>query len=143
MVDAQSIEAKIDFTITSDAQASVAIRWCPTVKYCDVRITPAAMMFPQGSNYAGMVVWTLMAPQDFILQNLNPWAHHQAMQMNVLNKSYQPSLAENYRYNMMRLGIPVQYAYEGGSATYSYTENAVQYKELGSTVIENMGQMSG
>ena len=118
MVDAQNIEAKIDFTISSDAQASIAIRWCPTVKYCDVRMTPAAMLFPQGSNYSGMVVWPLMTPQDFILQNLYPWAHPQATQFQVLDKSYQPALAENYRNNMQRLGIPAQFASEGGNAIY-------------------------
>jgi hypothetical protein len=143
MVDAQSIEAKVDFTVMSDPQATVAIHWCPTVKYCDVRMTPAAMMFPQGSNYGGMVVWPLVTPQDFILQNLFPWAHPQGGQMKVLDRSIQSSLVDNYRQRLMQLGFPTQFTYEGGTATYTYLENGQMYKEIGSTIIENLGPMAG
>ena len=116
MVDAQSIEAKVDFTVRNDEQATIAIRWCPTVKYCDVRMTPAAMMFPQGSNYGGMVVWPLLNPQDFMLQNLYPWAHPNIGQKQILDKNLQPSLAQNYQNKLMQLGVPIQASYQGGTS---------------------------
>jgi hypothetical protein len=68
VIDAQSIEAKLDFTVKRDAAGSVLIRWCPEIKYCDMRMSPAGMMgmFPSGSNHQGMLVYPLMSAQDFL-----------------------------------------------------------------------------
>jgi hypothetical protein len=106
-------------------------------------MTPAAMMFPQRSNYGGMVVWPLMTPQDLIVQNLYPWAHPQIGAMKIVERNFQPSLAENYQRKLMQLGIPIQAQFQGGTVTYTYQEGGTTFKEIGSTVIENMCPMAG
>jgi hypothetical protein len=62
MVSAQTIKAKVDFALKADPSGTVMIRWCPEVKYCDPRQSPAGMMgmFPPGSSYGGMIVCPLM-----------------------------------------------------------------------------------
>ena len=142
VVDAQSIEAKLDFTVKRDPTGTVAIRWCPTIKYCDVRMSPAAMFFPRGSNYSGMIVWPLMAAQDFLTQNVFPWAHPQARDVRVVEGRQEPALVEHYKRTMARLGIPTPFSYEGATVTFAYLEGGVQFKEAAYTVIENMGAMA-
>jgi hypothetical protein len=82
VIDAQSIEAKLDFTVKRDGIGSVLIRWCPEMKYCDLSTSPAGMMgmFPPGSNYQGMLVYPVMSAQEFLIQVVFPWAHPEASQ---------------------------------------------------------------
>jgi len=145
VIDAQSIEAKLDLTVKQDATGSVLIRWCPEIKYCDVRMSPAGMMgmFPPGSNYQGMLVYPLMSAQDFLIQFVFPWAHPQASQVQVVAQQSEPLLVQRYRSRMAALGLPANFSYDGGIVTFSYVENGVRYEEKGLAVIENMGPMAG
>jgi len=145
VIDAQSIEAKLDFTVKRDAAGSVLIRWCPEVKYCDVHTSPAGMMgfFPPGSNYQGMVVCPLMSAREFLLQTVFPWAHPEASQVQVVAQESQPLLVQNYRRRMAALGVPAQFSYDGGTVTFTYLETGIRFKEKAYAVIENMGPMAG
>jgi hypothetical protein len=144
VIDAQSIEAKLDFTVKRDAAGSVLIRWCPEVKYCDVRMSPAGMMglFPPGSNYQGMVVSPVMPAQDFLVRVVFPWAHPEATQVQVVARESQPLLVQNYRSRMAALGLPAQFSYDGGIVTFAYVEGGVRFEEKAYAVIENMGLMA-
>jgi hypothetical protein len=98
-VDAQSIAAKVDFAVKRDAAGSVQIRWCPEMRYCDLRVTPAGAMglFPPGSVYQGMLVSPVVPAADFMVHTLFPWAHPRAGQVRVLARESLPPLAEAYR----------------------------------------------
>jgi len=50
---AQSIAAKLDFTVKKDTRGTVMIRWLPDVLFFDPRYSPAGQMglLPVGSNY--------------------------------------------------------------------------------------------
>lgn len=141
-VDAQAIEAKLDLTVKRDDVGSVAIRWCPSIKFCDVRMSPAAMMFPQGSTYSGMIVWPLMPAQDFLVQNVFPWAHPDVRDVRVEEGQQEPALVQNYRSNMARMGIQTPFSYDGATVTFAYAEHGVNFREAGFTVIENMGPVA-
>ena len=39
----RSIAAKVDFAVKRDAAGTVMIRWVPEIKYCDTRMSPAAL----------------------------------------------------------------------------------------------------
>ena len=145
VIDAQSIEAKLDFTVKRDPPGSVLIRWCPEIKYCDVRMSPAGMMgmFPPGSNYQGMLVYPAMPATDFLVQFVFPWAHQQASDVQVVAQQSEPLLVQRYRGRMAALGLPANFGYDGGVVTFAYTENGVRYEEKGLAVIENMGPMAG
>ena len=143
-VDAQSIEAKIDFGVQRDAEGSVAIRWCPDVKYCDMRFSPAGMMgfFPPGSLYQGMIVSPAMSPADFLAQVVFPWAHPEATQMQVVSQKPLPLLVQIYKQKMASLRSPTPGSYEGGTVTFVYTEGGQRYAEKAYAVIENLGPMA-
>jgi hypothetical protein len=144
VIDAQSIEAKLDFTVKRDPAGSVLIRWCPEVKYCDMALSPAAMMgfFPPGSNYQGMLVCPVMTAQEFLIRTVFPWAHPQATQVQVVAQESLPLLVEGYRRRMAALGVPTNFSYDGGIVAFTYVENGVRLYEKAFAVIENMGHLA-
>jgi hypothetical protein len=145
VVDAQSIEPKVDFSVKRDAAGSVMIRWGPEIKYCDLRMTPAGMMgmFPPGSYYQGMMVSPVVPAAQFLIQFAFPWAHPQASQVEVLSQETQPLLVQGYQRRIAAMGIPLNFQYDGGLVTFSYLESGTRYREKAQTVIENMGPVAG
>ena len=143
VVDAQSIEAKLDLTIKSDPEGRVMMRLCPEIKYCDMRFNPAAMMFLPGSNYAGMIVSPLVSATDFLIQMAFPWAHPQANQMQITDQHAEPLLVDNYKRKMASLNIPTNFQYDGGMVTFEYSEGSNRFTEKAFTVVENMGPIAG
>ena len=145
VIDAQSIEAKLDLMAKQDAAGRVLIHWCPEMKYCDMRMSPAGMMgmFPPGSNYQGMLVYPKMAAEEFLIQFIFPRIHPEAEQVQVVDRRSEPLLVERYRSQMAALGLPAQFSYDGGTVTFTYVEGDVRYRESGRVVIEDMGMMAG
>jgi hypothetical protein len=145
MIDAQSIQAKLDLTVKCDAVGTSALRWCPEMKYCDVRMSPAGMMglFPPGSNYQGMIVSPVLSPQDFLIHVVFPWAHPTTQQTQVIDQRDEPALVEHYRQSLAALGLPTPGDHAGGVVTFTYVENGRAFQETGYTVIENLGRLAG
>ena len=144
MVDAQSIEAKLDLVVKCDPAASVAIRWCPEIKYCNSRMGLAGMMgmFGVGTQRAGMISSPLLSAQDFLVHVVFPWAHPSAPQMEVVQRGSEPFLIDKCRRGMMALGLPANFSHDGGAVTFSYVENGTRVTEKAQVVIENMGPMA-
>jgi hypothetical protein len=111
VVSAQTIEAKVDVSIKSDPAGGVMIRFCPQIKYCDVRMTPAGMMglFPPGSNYQGMIVCPVMPAQQFAAQMMFPWAHPQASQAQMLEAHPVPEHVQPFQQQAAARGLPFTY----------------------------------
>ncbi len=105
-INAQFIEAKIDFTVKQDDRGTVAIRWCPEVKYCDMRYSMAGAFFPVGSSYQGMVVMPVMSAVDFLVRVAFPWAHPAASAVSVVGQRSEPLLVQAYRQRMAAFGSP-------------------------------------
>ncbi len=143
VVNVQTIAAKVDFAVKRDAAGTVMIRWVPEVKYCDTRMSPAAMFFPQGSIYNGMVVWPLMPGADFLVRLVFPWAHPQAQQGEVLRQQAQPAMVEHFKREAAKLGGTAPFQYDGGEAVFRYTEGGIRYEEHAFTCIEFMGPLTG
>jgi len=143
VVNVQTIAAKVDFAVKRDAAGTVMIRWVPEIKYCDTRMSPAAMFFPQGSSYNGMVVWPLMSGADFLVRMVFPWAHTQAQQAEVLRQQAQPAMVEHFKREAAKLGGTAPFQYDGGEAVFRYTEGGVRYEEHAFTCIEFMGPLTG
>lgn len=67
-----SITPKCDFTVKSDEQGTVMIRWLPTWNYADLTYSPAgAGLFAPGTYYQGMPVKGVMSPRQFLLELLS------------------------------------------------------------------------
>jgi hypothetical protein len=144
MLNAQAIEAKLDFIVKRDPQGSVALRWCPEMKYTDPKMNPGAVFSGLlGGNYSGMLVTPLLHPVDFILKIVFPWAHPQAINVKVVHQQELPLLVENYRKRMLSLGLPCIGSYAGGMVVFNYTDGGIIFQENIYTVIENMGPMAG
>lgn len=142
-INAQMIAAKVDFSVKRDAPGSVMIRWVPEVQYCDTRFMPAARLFPQGSNYSGMVVWPPVSGAEFLVRMVFPWAHPQAQRVEVTQQHAQPAMVDHFKREVAKLGGQAMFQYDGGEAVFHYTENGLRFEEHGYTCIEYMGPMAG
>ena len=144
VLSAQSIEAKLDFCVQRDDEASVAIRWCPDVKFKAPGFSPAEMMgfFGAGGQYQGMQVVPLLSPVDFLVRIAFPWAHPEAEQVQVAAQKPLPLLVDIYRQKMAAFGQPSPGAYQGGTVTFAYAERGRRYAEKAYAVIENLGPMA-
>lgn len=141
-LSAQSIEAKLDFCLKRDEQGTVRMRWCPDTKFCDLRGSMAAMMFPPGSNYQGMTVCPVMSAEDFLLQVAFPYVQPHLTDLQVLERGPLPQLVDRYKKKMAGLGLPTPFSYQGGAVSVRYNENGVDYLEKAFAVIEDMGPMA-
>lgn len=144
-INAQYIEAKIDFAVKRDPEGTVVIRWCPETKYRDMRFSPAGMMgmFGMGGDVGGLVVSPLMGACQFLAQVAFHWAHPQATDYRMTSQQQSHLLVQVYQQKMAAFGIPAQFEYDGGIGTFVYTENGRRYEEKQFTVIESMGMMGG
>ena len=138
-----SIAAKLDFSVKSDAAGSVMVRWLPDMLYFDARNSPAGQMglFPTGSNYNGMTVYPLMSPFQFIQQIVVPYSHPSAGGFQILQNHPCPKVAAGYQERIRAVAPYLSFAYDAGFVVSSYSENGVRYKEKMNCVIENWGQM--
>lgn len=140
-VDVQTMEPKLDLTVKRDPVGTVALRWCPEIKYCDPRFMAAAMFFPPGSNYQGMLVWPQPGAAEFLVHVVFPWAHPQAQQARVVEGGPRPELVERLRSQLARGGPLLPYGYEGAAVLFAYVENGIHYLEGATVVLESTGQL--
>jgi hypothetical protein len=144
---AQSIEAKLDFTIRKDATGTVMLRWHPTSFYIDLRGQPAAGMFPAGSNYSGMMVLPLPSAEHYLSGLAFPYLHPGAQNVKVLRRERLPKIAEGCkafsRKLLARAPIPLEIGYDAALVEVAYDEGGVRYRERLFTVIENLGPAAG
>jgi hypothetical protein len=138
---AQSIAAKLDFAVKSDAQGTVMIRWLPDVLFFDNRNMPAAGAFPVGSNYNGMTVYPLVPAGVFLQQVAFPYAHPQAMNTQLVSSRRADRLAQGYQQRINAMMPGLGFSYDAAVITVHYQENGQSYEEKLTGVIENMGRL--
>ncbi len=140
---AQSIAAKLDFSVKKDRAGSVMIRWLPDILYFDARMSPAGQMglFPPGSNYNGMTVYPLMSAQQFLTQIVFPYAHPQATAVQATEQQNLTKLAQDYQRRVQAAMPQMTFSYDAALLTRTYNEGGIAYKEKMIAVIENWGQL--
>lgn len=143
---AQSIEAKLDFSVKSDGGGRVLLRWLPDTWFIDASMTPAGQMglFPPGSNYNGMTVMPALSARDFLQQVAFPFAHPTAEQVEIVDGKALPKLAQDMT-NALNAMVPMlagQVRYDAGMIRVRYSESGRRYEEVMVTAIENMGQIA-
>jgi hypothetical protein len=139
-----AIEAKLDFTIKRDAQGTAMMRWLPSMRYADLRGSPAGDMgmFPPGSNYAGMTVMPLLDAATFLSRVALPYAHRGARNLQVVERKPMPGLAEQVRQSVAWLPISQGFRFDAAMLTVAYEENGRPYKEKIITAIHSWGQIA-
>lgn len=145
---ANAIEARLDFAVARDDIGSVVVRWAPHTYFADMRGTPAASMFPTGSNYMGMMVLPVMSPPTFVSDVIIPQAHPSATDLTMLEQRDLPELARLHHDLLARtlspyLPFPIEFQYSAGLSAYEYNEGGVRYREKVLVVIEDRGEIAG
>lgn len=143
---ANAIEAKLYMKLSSpDNKAGMG--WLPDTRFFDMRRYPgqnlAAPMFPDGSNYNGMMVMHMMAPADFIREIAVPFAHPHAQNLQITNVQQLQKLSDEYRKMSALMLGGYHFEYQTVIATMEYSENGIQYQEKMVCAIEDWGQMGG
>jgi hypothetical protein len=138
---ANSIEAKIDFTLRKDAAGTVSIHWLPDIYYVDLSGSYVAGMFPEGSTYNGMPVLHKMNALSFLDRYLVPSVHRDAVDLKVLTSKQLPEV-EQLCYdldNMKQMGC----RYSSALLEYTYRESGRGYKERAFCIVQDMGPYTG
>ncbi len=137
-----AIAAKVDFTVKNN-QGTVIIRWLPDMLYFDMRYSPAGQMglFPNGSNYNGMSVYPVMTAEQFIQNQVIPYAHPGLSNYNITEQKPLPDLEQAFLKHVQTYKPQLTMSYNACLATLTYTENGTQYREKIITIIENWGQL--
>jgi hypothetical protein len=140
---AQSIAAKLDFTVKKDSAGTVLMRWLPDLLYFDPRYSPAAQMglLPVGSNYNGMLVCPLMPAARFIREMAFPYAHPQARNLNVAGNKALTEVAGNYQRRVNQFFPQMGFQYDAALSEMTYHDGGVEYEEKMVVVIEDWGRV--
>jgi hypothetical protein len=139
-----AIEAKLYMKLSApDNKAEIG--WLPDTRFFDMRRYPganlAAPMFPDGSNYNGMLVMTLPSPEQFIRKVAVPFAHPHAQGLSITAVNPLPALAEEYTKMSARMLQGFSFTYQAAIMTLEYSENGIRYLEKMVCVIEDYGQL--
>jgi hypothetical protein len=142
---AQSIGAKLDFTVKRDDEGTVALHWLPEILYYDPRrsITGQMGLMKIGGNYNGMPIYYVMSAVDFLTQGVFPLLHPKATNVKLIDKRQLLDLGEVYKKRVQAIPspIPLDFSYDAAVVTVTYEENGKEFKERLITVIEDMGQV--
>jgi len=136
-----AIEAKLDFSVFSDKQGSVMIRWLPDMYYFDMSRSPAGQMglFPTGSNYNGMTVIPRMNAALFTENIVIPYIHPGLQGISITERKNAPDVARmimNQDKYMM-----ANFIYDAAITTLTYRENGIEYQEKIVTVVMDFGDL--
>ena len=140
---ANSIEAKCDIAMQSDAGATIMVRRLPKINYADGPM--ATRLFPYGSNYNGAQV-VAMPTVDGYLQWLFKSLHPGASDVRVVAKQNRADLAqaiqkycEPFNAQLRGMGLAPMVFHAGGMAV-EYAEAGVRFKEGLFTVLMDWRQ---
>jgi hypothetical protein len=133
-----SITAKLDFTVKRDAPGTAMTHTFPDLLYMDMRRSPAAAMFPPGSNYNGMLVSPVMNAQTYLTQMVFRREHPQARNVKTLVQAPLPQVAASYDQMAHAMGLPADYRHDAALLVADYDEAGGQFREVLYTAVEQM-----
>lgn len=135
-----AIAAKYDFAVYNNQNADVQIRWLPDYLFFDMSNSPAAGMFPAGSNYNGMEVRLKTDAENFILNVAIPFAHPNINNFKKINQKPLPGIKKAYdSYSEKMPALTMNY--DAALLRFEYSENGKSYEEIMLAVVEDWGQM--
>lgn len=134
---ANMIDCKFDMAVKNDQTGSVMIRWLPEMMCVD---QSRAFGYPEGSVFNNCLVRRKRTPSGFIYEVAIPYAHPEAVDVNIISEKPLQELAELFH----RLTDPsvlafTNLSYQAGMLEYSYSERGKKYQERMITVIEDYG----
>ena len=139
----QSIAAKVDFAVRSDAAGTAMIRWLPDMMYYDPRYSPAAAfgVFNNRKQYQGMEIRSVMPAAQFLREVVFPYAHPGAQNVTIEDERSLPKLAQSHQARLGQLFQGASFSYDAAALTAAYDEGGVRYVERLVAVVEDWGQL--
>ncbi len=130
-------EAKVDFTIKSDATGTMMARWLPDIMFIDLRGQAIEGMFAPGSQCNGCVVLPRLGGVNYLVKVILPRAHPGAQNVKVLGSARIPEVEKGFDQLRAMLQIPLPLTYEAQLVAGEYTEVGRQFRQILFTVIED------
>jgi len=126
-----AVAAKVDFIVTRDAAGTAMMHRLPDTSYKDMRGSPAAGMFPPGSNYGGMVVSPPMDALSYLLNVVLRQSRPQARNLQVVAKVPLPKVASAYDQFDRSMGLPAGFQKNNTAlAVVTYDEGGTHFEEV-------------
>jgi hypothetical protein len=138
-----SVAAKVDFIVIRDAAGTAMTHRLPDRLYKDMRSSPAAGMFPPGSNYNGMVVSPPMDAMSFLLNVVLRQGRPQARNVQVMAKVPLPGVARSHNQIDRSMGLTPDFQNDTALVLVAYDEGRTQYEEVLYTDIQVWGMGVG
>lgn len=140
---AQSIAAKVDFTVKKDKEGSVMMRWLPDYMYFDASRSPAGQMgmMQEGSIYQGMIVSRVLTPFEFIMKEAIPYAHGQINNLQITSKRPMPTVAQRLSDTTRTFMPGLKFTYNASVVDMTYDENGITYQERMMVAVEDWGEI--
>ena len=139
-----AVAAKVDFIVTRDAAGTAMTHRLPDTTYKDMRGSPAAGMFPPGSNYNGMVVSPSMDALSYLLNVVLRQSRPQARNLQVVARVPLPQVASSYDQLDRSMGLPADFQKNNTAlAVVTYDEGGTHFEEVLYTDVVIWGMGSG
>jgi len=123
-------EAKVEWTVQSDAAGTIRGNWLPDVQFIDMTNSPAGGMFPPGSQCNGCVSLPRMSVPDYLVQVVMPRLCPQARNLRVVSQSRVPEAEQALDKLRALLGVTLPLVYRADLVAVEYTEGATKYRQL-------------
>jgi len=135
------VECKFDMAVKKDDEGTVMIRWLPEMLCID---QSQAWGNPEGAVFNNFLVRRKRDPASFILQVAIPYAHPNAVNINVKTKKNLPGLEAKYA-GMVDPNVKMytNLSYKALLMEYTYEEKGIKFLERMVSVIEDYGINGG
>jgi hypothetical protein len=131
---------KLDFTLSS-ADGRITLQWIPEIVYYDMRKSPAAGMFPPGSNYNGAIVAPPMNALSYLDQAVFRRMHPRAANVQVKGKYPLPNVAQSYQQVLRKMSALLNFRYDVALLVLSYNEGGGAWDEVLYTAMQDTSSM--
>jgi hypothetical protein len=126
--------AAIELTIEApDGDAAITVY--PSNTFMDISGTPAARLFPKGSDYGGMTVWQPLSPRDYVQEILLPTYFRNTQGPRIVGYKEAPELAAHFRDEITQFNRAAQIggiahmSFAAGITTVDFQANKKSYRE--------------
>jgi hypothetical protein len=135
------VECKFDLSVKKDPKGSVMIRWLPEMLCIDQK---NAWGNPEGAVFNNTLVRRKRDPVAFLTQIAIPYAHPNALNINITESKDLPGLASLYSSSVdPSMKMLTNMNYYAAMIVFNYEENNQKFSEKMVTVIEDYGINGG
>jgi hypothetical protein len=130
-------EAKVDFTLKSDAAGTIMAHWLPDIQFYDMTGSPAGGMFPPGSQCNGCIVMPRIGVVNYLVKVVLPRATPKARNVKLVGSAEIPEVEKGFDQLRAMLHIPLPLDYKAFIVGVDYTEGDTRFRQIMFAVTED------